>query len=640
MVEGEKCADAARDVFPWHIVTTWSHGCQAWKRTNWELLAGREVLLVADAEVHGRAAMEAVAKHLHSLGCKVRIYLPEGDDGKDIVDWIKADGAADVRERIEVEAKPWPPMDWKDDLAERAKTDPGAPFEPDTVVKLAGLRRDNPPEWQRLRRELRKAKILIGDLEPAMADVAREDGDSLQGQPLHWDEVEPCPDPVDGAALLDELVELIRKHASLPDGGAEAVVLWALYAWCFRAFGVCPNLMITAPERESGKTCVTELLSWMVPRPKPVSDASAAAIIRTIEHACPTLLFDEAQHFLRRRPEDPIRGILLASFVKRFASVDRCEGERNKVRVFSTFTPKAMNGRNLANLDDMLTSRSVVIPMTRATKRYPHIRPDRDPVGCGITGKCARWRDDHSSTLADADPDMGHLWGRIADVWRPLFAIADAAGGEWPALARAAATNLPALTATVADGETLGVQLLEDIHQVFKDEGDPDEISTADLDRELNEMSERPWPTLNNGKPMTAQKRGRLLSPYGIRTETLRFSRRSAKGYRRTAFREAWDAYLSQKAISEPLHRCNPHLPTDSRDTEPLQRRTGATVSDPPNSVLTNDCNGATVPKPEGAGESSADAEDSATSTGHDGGPSRNEVPRLDEQDPDYPTTL
>ena len=461
------------------------------------------MLLVADADVSGRKAMEALAKHLHSLGCKVRIYLPEGDDGNDIADWIEADDAGTAREQIEAGVKEWTPMDWMDELVERAKTDAGAPFETDMMAKLAELQRDKIAEWQRLCPRLKDAGVTIGKLERAIARSDRKDGDGLQGQPLHWDEVEPCPDPVDGAALLDELVELIRKHASLPDGGAEAVALWALYAWCFRAFGVCPNLMITAPERESGKTCVTELLTWMVPRPQPVSDASGPAIVRTIEHACPTLLFDEAQHFLRRRPEDPIRGILLASFVKRFASVNRCEGEMNKVRVFSTFTPKAMNGRNLANLDDMLTSRSVVIPMTRATKRYPHIRPDRDPVGCGITGKCARWRDDHSSTLADADPDMGHLWGRIADVWRPLFAIADVAGGEWPARARQAATNLPALTATVADGETLGVQLLEDIYQVFKDKSNPDEISTADLDRGLNEMSERPWPTLNNGKPMT-----------------------------------------------------------------------------------------------------------------------------------------
>ena len=145
---------------PWHVVTTWSHGCQAWKWTNWELLAGREVLLVADAEVHGRAAMEAVAKHLHSLGCKVRIYLPEGDDGKDIVDWIKADGAADVRERIEVEAKWWTPMDWKDDLAERAKIDPGAPFEPDTVVKLEELQRVTPPRMAAATQQTEESRLF------------------------------------------------------------------------------------------------------------------------------------------------------------------------------------------------------------------------------------------------------------------------------------------------------------------------------------------------------------------------------------------------------------------------------------------------------------------------------------------------
>ena len=181
----------------------------------------------------------------------------------------------------------------------------------------------------------------------------------------------------------------------------------------------------------------------------------------------------------------------------------------------------------------------------------------------------------------------------------------------------------------MADGETLGVQLLGDIYQVFKDKSNPDEISTADLDRELNEMSERPWPTLNNGKPMTAQKRGRLLSPYGIRTETLRFSGHPAKGYRRTAFCEAWDAYLSQKDISEPLHRCNPHSPTDSGDAEPLHRQVDATVCDPPNSALTNDCNGATVRKPEGARKGPADAEERAAITEHDRAPFRNEVKPL-----------
>ena len=56
-----------------------------------------------------------------------------------------------------------------------------------------------------------------------------------------------------------------------------------------------------------------------------------------------------------------------------------------------------------------------------------------------------------------------------------------------------------------------------------------------------------------------------------------------------------------------------------------------ATVCDPPNSALTNDCNGATVRKPEGAGGSLTDGE-------YGGGLPRNETERRAEQEEDeYP---
>ena len=368
---------------------------------------------------------------------------------------------------------------------------------------------------------------------------------------------EPWPDEVDGAALLDELAALIQLYVAMPEGGASAVAVWALYTWCFEAFGVCPNLMVTAPERESGKTRVSELLSWMVPRPKPVSDASAAAIIRGIERDRPTLLIDEAQHFLKRRFDDPIRGVLLAGFARRFAYVERCEGEQNESRLFSTFAPKAMNGRNLIGVDDMLTSRSAVIPMTRTHRRMPNLRADRDPVGEELRRKCARWSDDRLAALKCAEPDMGHLYGRNADVWRPMFAVADEAGGNWPELIRQAAASLASLTKAVSDGETLGVQLLGDTREVFETRGYPDEILTSDLDEALNAMTERPWPTLSNGKPMTAQRRGRLLSNYGIRVTKIRRSERTGNAYKRTSFEEAWQAWLPTSSATEPEHQNN-----------------------------------------------------------------------------------
>ncbi len=50
-------------------------------------------------------------------------------------------------------------------LAERAKTDKGAPFEPDVLSALAILRQGDPAEYQRVREGLRKAGVSRRDLD-------------------------------------------------------------------------------------------------------------------------------------------------------------------------------------------------------------------------------------------------------------------------------------------------------------------------------------------------------------------------------------------------------------------------------------------------------------------------------------------
>ena len=387
---------------------------------------------------------------------------------------------------------------------------------------------------------------------------------------------------MDGAALLDSLVAILERYAALPAGGAPAVALWALYTWCFRAFAVSPYLMVTAPEREAGKSRVTEILSWMVARAKPASDASAAALFRIIERDGPTILIDEAQHFLKRRDGDPMRGIILAGFTRRLATVDRCEGEGNEVRSFSTFAPKAMNGRKLAGMDDMLTSRSVVIPMTRARKLLPELRADRDPVGDDLKRQCARWAADNEAALREADPDTGGRIGRIAQVWRPLFAIADAAGGEWPERARKAADALNTQAAAFADGETLGTMLLADVREVFREKGDPERIQSKDLDTALIALPERPWEAMpKTGKSITAQARGRMLAEYGIHAKTLRFDGgRNAKGYERASFVEAWTAYLADDDGLQTVEPLTCPATRDFRDPQTVDGGSGVNGSD------------------------------------------------------------
>lgn len=86
VVEGEKTADAAADLFPGHVVLTWPGGSKAVRKARWASLAGRSVAVWPDADAPGVKAAEAVAAAaLASAARSVCIvalppHLPEGWD--------------------------------------------------------------------------------------------------------------------------------------------------------------------------------------------------------------------------------------------------------------------------------------------------------------------------------------------------------------------------------------------------------------------------------------------------------------------------------------------------------------------------------------------------------------------------------
>lgn len=110
IVEGEKCADALADVGV--TGTTSMGGANAPAKTDWTPLAGRDVVILPDADHAGRGYAEAVAAELTKLDppATVRIVelpdLPDGG-GADVADWIGADGpmgeraAGEIRDRLE-----------------------------------------------------------------------------------------------------------------------------------------------------------------------------------------------------------------------------------------------------------------------------------------------------------------------------------------------------------------------------------------------------------------------------------------------------------------------------------------------------------------------------------------------------------
>ncbi len=90
VVEGEKCADLVRQLgLP---CTTSAHGSQSPHRTDWRLLAGKEVAIVPDNDDAGVAYANAVASALHQLEPRpevriIRLELP--GKGDDVADWVR-----------------------------------------------------------------------------------------------------------------------------------------------------------------------------------------------------------------------------------------------------------------------------------------------------------------------------------------------------------------------------------------------------------------------------------------------------------------------------------------------------------------------------------------------------------------------
>ena len=142
-------------------------------------------------------------------------------------------------------------------------------------------------------------------------------------------------------------------------------------------------------------------------------------------------------------------------------------------------------------------------------------------------------------------------YNRVADNWRPLFAIAQIAGGDWPRRALEAYTHLthqPSTTLRVDlpnhQPSTLNPQpLLADIRQIFAQAG-ATRLSCQQILNGLRAL-DRPWsqPSACNA-PLTSRWLGHYLHRLGIRSHSLRIGHQSVKGYELADFSDAFARFL------------------------------------------------------------------------------------------------
>jgi Protein of unknown function (DUF3631) len=251
------------------------------------------------------------------------------------------------------------------------------------------------------------------------------------------------PEPVEGAALLDEIVSTIRKYVILGTAESHAVALWILFTHCFSAAAFSPRLAVTSPEKRCGKTTLLKILLAACPHALPSSNVSVATLYRIIQTQRPTLILDELDSFLPGN--EWLRGILNSGHDPQFAFVLRCASDEHAPKSFSTWTPMALG--LIGKLPETLEDRSIEIRMRRklpAEKAERFRKQQVAEIKSTLLHQCARWAHDNLAALHEQEPPPppAALNDRAADSWEPLFAIANVAGGVWPERARQAAVAL------------------------------------------------------------------------------------------------------------------------------------------------------------------------------------------------------
>lgn len=441
--------------------------------------------------------------------------------------------------------------DLKDETLSELDSQLGSAAQSDGEIinHLASL---SPLEYGRIRAEQAKAlNVSVSILDKAVKASRPSENKSNR---LPFPEVEPYPEAVDPAQLLNEISDIVRQFIVLDIEQAHAAALWIALTWFIDVVEVAPLAIVNAPEKACGKTQLLTVLSQMSYRPLPAANASVSALFRAIEAWRPTVIIDEADTFFAENNE--LHGMINAGYSRANGFILRCEavGDNFEPKSFNVFAAKALAGINLEkHLPDATMSRGIVFNLRRKLSHESVNRlryADRN-LFKGITEKLARFASDYSQQVQQARPNLPEaLSDRDQDSWESLFAIASVAGGEWLSYAVAAALKLSSITEKAV---SIGNELLADICHAFEKKR-ADRIKTADLITELCVDPEAPWSTYNKGKPITPRQVSRLLKTYGITSKTIRLHTETPKGFELSQFEDAFTRYLAAPENLPPQH--------------------------------------------------------------------------------------
>ncbi len=373
--------------------------------------------------------------------------------------------------------------------------------------------------------------------------------------------VEPWPDPVSLSDVLNETVKVYSKYIKMTASQAVVCAIWPVASFFHHLLQIHAYLAITAPSRRCGKTTLFNLVTLFSRCSLQVgASVSESFVFHYIDKYAPTLAVDEAQAAFTKNPG--LTEIYNAGHIRDTAQVGRMDkgpGDAWVERLFNTFSPKilALKGRLH---DDSLQDRVIEIRLSRM-RRADKVEGDYwEDKSCGLDEqllplrrKLARAAIDLIPKIEGYRPKMPEFENsRARQNWRPLWIVAELAGGDWTERLEKAIAEcegeafqelsftdylLTALEQFCDDYERRPDVLARKVHQC-------DFVPTDDILHQqhgLNADREAPWCT--DDKHLTPEKLARELRQYGLRTSQEYIGENRHRCYSLKALREVFETY-------------------------------------------------------------------------------------------------
>lgn len=328
--------------------------------------------------------------------------------------------------------------------------------------------------------------------------------------------------------LRDSIAEYLILPAAYRDAYLGVMTLWTMHTYTYRAQGTTPYLAVSAPTRGAGKTTVLNVLRTFAHNPTKVEINPTEPVVRVHASHGRSLFLDEIDE-LARKGGSFIQ--ILNSGYKEGGAVSRTiriKGVGTDTEEAPTFAPKAFAAiaREGYPLPAATQERCIFIRVERATseeasgiRRFRVVDAERDARS--LRASLDDWSLRVDRQIRDARPDMPEMsTARAAEIWEPLFAIADVIG--WGAEVREWAAAI--------DG------------QIDESEADPNALFLADVRDVMTKFVERyptekympakEVPALRNAYPerrlseqLTPVATGKRLASFGIRSTPVRGER-------------------------------------------------------------------------------------------------------------------